>query len=161
MKTKKIIISLALITVCNSTLAFATENTAKTNTGNNVVATSESTENVLAQDEHSISDIKTKASYPYAKSVYLSGPTLQIVASDNGAYFIDITCNNVGKNCANDTKSVKMCQMLLNHYGYGLAVDGICGSSTKNAIYDYQKNHGLSTDYACGYNTWKSLYNNF
>lgn len=54
---------------------------------------------------------------------------------------------------------VKDLQNLLNKYGYNLAVDGIVGDATINAIKDFQSKNGLSVDGIAGKNTFDKLYN--
>ena len=49
-------------------------------------------------------------------------------------------------------------QNQLNHVGgYKLAVDGIFGGGTKNAVVDFQRKKGLTADGVVGSNTWLSL----
>lgn len=54
---------------------------------------------------------------------------------------------------------VKTLQKFLNWYGgYGLVVDGICGSGTVNAIKKFQKSEGISADGIYGKNTHDKAY---
>lgn len=54
---------------------------------------------------------------------------------------------------------VKTLQKFLNWYGgYGLVVDGICGSGTVNAIKKFQKAEGISADGIYGKNTHDKAY---
>lgn len=52
---------------------------------------------------------------------------------------------------------IKNLQNLLNRYGYGLAVDGLVGNSTINALKDYQGKNGLSVDGIAGQQTYNKL----
>lgn len=53
---------------------------------------------------------------------------------------------------------VYLLQFILNNqYGYKLAVDGIFGTGTENAVRQFQQNNGLSVDGIVGNNTWKTL----
>lgn len=52
---------------------------------------------------------------------------------------------------------VYLLQFLLNQYGYSLAVDGIFGRNTENAVRDFQSTNGLSVDGIVGNNTWQYL----
>lgn len=57
-----------------------------------------------------------------------------------------------------DEKSNKQLQQLLNEkMGAGLAVDGIFGPKTNQAVRDYQKKNGLQVDGIVGPKTWASL----
>lgn len=146
---KKIIFGIVLATALNSTVAFAAENNQKP-TGN--VTKKISTESVV-----------TSSSSDTIYYITLSGPTLSIETDSDDWYFTDITAsaNYVGRGCRNSRNEVKMCQMLLNTYGYDLDVDGKCGSATISAIRRFQSSHGLDNDGICGYDTWCSLYQNY
>lgn len=50
-------------------------------------------------------------------------------------------------------------QNLLNKYGYNLAVDGIVGNATLNAIKDFQSKNGLGVDGIAGTQTMNKLRN--
>lgn len=52
---------------------------------------------------------------------------------------------------------VRELQELLNKQGYNLAVDGVYGSATQNAVRKYQKANGLGVDGIVGDETWGSL----
>ena len=52
---------------------------------------------------------------------------------------------------------VKDLQNLLNKYGYGLAVDGLVGNATLNAIRDFQSKNGLAVDGIAGVKTFEKL----
>ena len=52
---------------------------------------------------------------------------------------------------------VRRLQEILNGQGYGLDVDGIYGSQTKNAVKQYQSANGLDADGIVGEQTWASL----
>ena len=52
---------------------------------------------------------------------------------------------------------IRNLQNLLNKYGYGLAVDGLVGNSTTNAIKDFQSKNGLSVDGIAGQKTYEKL----
>ena len=54
---------------------------------------------------------------------------------------------------------IKDLQNLLNKYGYNLAVDGIVGNATLNAIRDFQSKNGLAVDGIAGTNTMNKLKN--
>ena len=54
---------------------------------------------------------------------------------------------------------VKDLQNLLNKYGYNLAVDGIVGNATLNAIKDFQSKNGLGVDGIAGTQTMNKLRN--
>ena len=63
-----------------------------------------------------------------------------------------------GQNTDNKLKlCIKNLQSLLNKYGYGLAVDGIVGQATINAIKDFQSENGLAVDGIAGKNTITKL----
>ncbi len=59
----------------------------------------------------------------------------------------------------NQGNKVRMLQIYLNEYGYGLNVDGIFGGSTLNAVRSFQNNNGLVADGIVGSNTWRVLLN--
>lgn len=52
---------------------------------------------------------------------------------------------------------VRDLQRRLNQSGYNIAVDGIFGSETQNAVKQYQKKMGLAVDGIVGDNTWASV----
>lgn len=52
---------------------------------------------------------------------------------------------------------VKFLQSYLNLYGNALAVDGIFGSGTQNAVMKFQKDNSLAVDGIVGKNTWRTL----
>lgn len=52
---------------------------------------------------------------------------------------------------------VRELQELLNKQGYNLAVDGVYGSATQNAVRKYQKANGLGVDGIVGDETWGKL----
>lgn len=54
---------------------------------------------------------------------------------------------------------IKNTQSILNKYGYNLAVDGIVGDATINAIKDFQGKHGLTVDGIAGKQTFVLLEN--
>ena len=54
-------------------------------------------------------------------------------------------------------KEVVALQNALNLHGYNLDTDGVFGKLTRDAVMDYQKNHGLEVDGIVGKNTWSSL----
>ena len=62
-------------------------------------------------------------------------------------------------NLASGTKSsdVIALQQRLNELGYGLAVDGSYGPATKAAVMDYQSKNGLAVDGIVGVNTRNAL----
>lgn len=53
--------------------------------------------------------------------------------------------------------AVNKLQSVLNEHGYDLAVDGIFGPKTRDAVRDYQKKNGLKLDGIVGKETWGSL----
>ncbi|MBW1598397.1 peptidoglycan-binding protein [Streptomyces sp. JJ38] len=53
--------------------------------------------------------------------------------------------------------AVKAAQVLLNKYGYDLAVDGDFGPGTDSATRDFQSDQGLAVDGIVGPNTWRAL----
>lgn len=52
---------------------------------------------------------------------------------------------------------IRNLQNLLNKYGYGLAVDGLVGNSTINALKSFQSKNGLPVDSIAGVNTYAKL----
>mgnify|MGYP003571273506 CR=1 FL=1 len=54
-------------------------------------------------------------------------------------------------------EGVKWLQFELNKYGYSLAVDGTFGRITRNAVIDYQREHGLVADGIVGQKTLAKL----
>ena len=54
---------------------------------------------------------------------------------------------------------IKDLQSKLNTKGYNLAIDGIVGDNTLNAIRDFQRNNGLTVDAIAGDKTYSMLYN--
>jgi hypothetical protein len=60
----------------------------------------------------------------------------------------------------NNGPAIRAVQRLLKHkFGYNINVDGIFGPATKDAVKDFQTNHGLSSDGIVGPKTWKKLIN--
>ena len=53
---------------------------------------------------------------------------------------------------------VKALQIFLNVNGATLAVDGVFGNLTLNALIKYQKSKGLAADGVCGKQTWTSFF---
>ncbi len=53
--------------------------------------------------------------------------------------------------------AVRAAQVLLNKYGYGLAVDGQFGSGTASATRSFQSREGLTSDGVVGPTTWRYL----
>lgn len=76
-----------------------------------------------------------------------------IVKVDDNPYKITRTLLKVGIR----GESVKWLQYELNKLGYTLAVDGVYGRLTKNAVWAYQTAHGLKIDGIAGIQTLKSL----
>lgn len=70
-----------------------------------------------------------------------------------------INAVEVAKNYLNNSSNVKKVQYILNCMGYSLSVDGICGSSTTNAIGEFQSKNGLSKDYKFGPASMNKAYN--
>jgi len=61
-----------------------------------------------------------------------------------------------------NTMLITVLQTLLQYKGYSIGrtgIDGDFGSSTYQAVVQYQKDKGLTEDGICGMNTWKSLFN--
>ncbi|NMG20768.1 peptidoglycan-binding domain-containing protein [Brasilonema bromeliae] len=59
-------------------------------------------------------------------------------------------------------EAVKILQLLLdNFHGYSIAVDGIFGSNTENAVKDFQNSRDFVNDPpgVVGYQTWEALAN--
>lgn len=54
-------------------------------------------------------------------------------------------------------EQVRELQILLTRQGYQLAIDGIFGSKTLEAVKAFQAEHGLTVDGLCGTNTWTEL----
>jgi peptidoglycan hydrolase-like protein with peptidoglycan-binding domain len=54
-------------------------------------------------------------------------------------------------------EGVRWLQFELNKYGYSLAVDGTFGRITRNAVIDYQREHGLVADGIVGQKTLAKL----
>lgn len=52
---------------------------------------------------------------------------------------------------------IRNLQRLLNNHGYKLAVDGIVGNATINALKDFQSKHGLVVDGIAGVKTYAKL----
>ena len=53
---------------------------------------------------------------------------------------------------------MKILQQLLNkEIGAGLAVDGVFGEQTEEAVKTYQRQHKLTADGVCGPKTWAEL----
>lgn len=52
---------------------------------------------------------------------------------------------------------VFLLQFLLNGYGENLAIDGIFGANTENAVKRFQQNNSLAVDGIVGQNTWRTL----
>lgn len=58
-------------------------------------------------------------------------------------------------------QAVRAVQKLLkDKYGYAIAVDGVFGPQTANAVKDFQTSKGLTSDGIVGPNTWQSLVSN-
>lgn len=55
-------------------------------------------------------------------------------------------------------RDVEELQRLLNHYNYGLPVDGIFGAWTEGCVKDYQFTHFLKNDGVVANKTWRALY---
>lgn len=75
--------------------------------------------------------------------------------------FVGITVDGIyGVNTnAKLVQVIKDLQSKLNSKGYNLAVDGIVGNNTLNAIRSFQRNNGLVVDGIAGVNTYKMLNN--
>lgn len=54
-------------------------------------------------------------------------------------------------------EQVRRLQTLLSHQGYQLAIDGIFGVKTQEAVKAFQAEHGLVVDGIAGMNTWRAL----
>ncbi len=52
---------------------------------------------------------------------------------------------------------VEVLQFMLRNLGYNIAVDGIFGNATRNAVVSFQMNNGLVADGIVGNNTWRTL----
>ena len=52
---------------------------------------------------------------------------------------------------------VTLLQFILNEAGYAVAVDGIFGNGTRNAVVAFQQNNSLSPDGIVGASTWRTL----
>lgn len=67
--------------------------------------------------------------------------------------YVDIPVLKKGSKC----DAVKSLQILLNHHGFGLVVDGSFGTLTLNAVLEYQEETGLIADGSVGPATWKKI----
>lgn len=76
-----------------------------------------------------------------------------IVEIQDNPYRLDAVCLKKGMR----GESVKWLQYELNRYGYALAVDGVYGVKTYNAVRSYQRPRGLMVDGIAGKNTLRSL----
>jgi mannosyl-glycoprotein endo-beta-N-acetylglucosaminidase len=54
-------------------------------------------------------------------------------------------------------EQVKYLQAILNYYGYSLAIDGIFGKKTEDAVKRFQKSRHLRVDGIVGPKTWTAL----
>ena len=54
-------------------------------------------------------------------------------------------------------ESVEFLQEVLNAVGYDIAVDGVFGRDTEEAVRDFQSQHDLDVDGIVGDNTWAAL----
>ncbi len=54
-------------------------------------------------------------------------------------------------------ESIKTLQKKLNKFGYNLMVDGILGTATENAVYDFQRRNNLTSDGIAGEKTLAKL----
>ena len=52
---------------------------------------------------------------------------------------------------------VSYLQSILNYYGYAIAVDGIFGKKTEDAVKKFQKSRNLKVDGIVGPKTWNAL----
>lgn len=52
---------------------------------------------------------------------------------------------------------VYLLQLLLNQYGYSIAIDGSFGANTARAVTAFQQTNGLTSDGIVGNNTWRTL----
>lgn len=77
----------------------------------------------------------------------------------NSMYVVNIYAkhNYVGYNHEKYGNSVKVLQISLNAFGYGLQTDGRFGANTHSALVDFQRKCGLSVDGTAGPATWKAL----
>lgn len=66
---------------------------------------------------------------------------------------VDLPVLKKGSKC----DAVKTLQIMLNHHGFGLAVDGSFGMLTLNAVLEYQEENGLVADGSVGPATWKKI----
>lgn len=71
--------------------------------------------------------------------------------------------NNTYKACINVREGAEgnitwLIQAMLVCHSFDIAVDGIFGNATKNAIKELQKRNGLSVDGICGKNTFNKLF---
>ena len=77
-----------------------------------------------------------------------------------GVPYLDRTLNNYPTlRQGNQGNKVRMLQIYLNEYGYGLTVDGIFGVGTLSAVKDFQNKNGLTIDGVVGPRTWQALLN--
>lgn len=51
-------------------------------------------------------------------------------------------------------------RLLKDKFGYNIAIDGIFGPDTRDAVKDFQTNNGLASDGIVGPKTWQKLINN-
>ena len=68
--------------------------------------------------------------------------------------------NNVtiAKNYLKTAYQIKLVQLILNSLSYSLTPDGICGSKTAGAIYQFQYDNGLDKDYKFGPKCFEKAY---
>ena len=65
--------------------------------------------------------------------------------------------NYVGAPWNTEKRYVIAVQKILNGYGYGLSLDGVWGTKTRDAVVAFQKSKNMNPDGVVGFQTWRGL----
>lgn len=86
-----------------------------------------------------------------------SNGDIDIYGSDGSHYKANTSRDYVGYNYRTQGSAVYCTQIILNTLNYRLAVDGIFGSNTHNAVTNFQRAYGLQVDATVGPSTWNAM----
>ena len=114
-------------------------------------------------------DYPTKANFKPLVVDCVSGPLTETALIKVYQYFASVNTDGkfgpISKRAANTLRRgsthqwwVRLLQSALNAKGYNLAVDGVFGNGTENAVRQYQRSRGITRDGIAGPKTWEQLF---